>query len=84
MSRFEFLQNTYAKVGLWGTAVAALCCFTPLLVWILAALGLAAFTAYLDYVLLPMLFLSVAALIYGYDTWQKNKSAKDCDISEEC
>ena len=75
MARFGFLKNKYAQVGFWGTLVAALCCFTPLLVWGFAAAGLAAFTAYLDYVLLPALFIFVALLIFGYNQYQKNKSA---------
>jgi len=52
--------------------VAGLCCFTPLLVWALAALGLSAALAYLDYVLLPMMGLSVAASLYFY--WRYRKS----------
>src|SRR5919109_1111654 len=38
-----------------GTLVVALCCFTPILVVMLAALGVAALTPYLDYVLYPSL-----------------------------
>jgi len=77
MSRFDFLKNKYAKVGFWGTIVAALCCFTPLLVWGMAAAGLAAFTAYLDYVLLPMLFISLALFLFGYNQYQKSKPAEE-------
>lgn len=73
MSQFDFLRNKYAKVGFWGTLVAALCCFTPLLVWGFAAAGLAAFTAYLDYVLLPVLFISLPLLVFGYNQYLKTK-----------
>jgi mercuric ion transport protein len=50
-------------VGLGGSALAALCCFTPALVLLLGALGLSAWLAWLDYVLLPALglFLGIAA-----------------------
>ena len=38
-----------------GTAVTAICCFTPVLVVALGALGLAAWVGVLDVVLLPVL-----------------------------
>ncbi|MDR8390498.1 mercury resistance system transport protein MerF [Aliifodinibius sp. S!AR15-10] len=79
MSRFDFLKNKYAKVGFWGMLVAAICCFTPLLMWGFATVGLAAFTAYLDYVLLPALFIFMALLLIGYNQYQKNKSSKQKD-----
>lgn len=41
------------KASLAGLAVTAVCCFTPALVLLLAALGLSAVAGYLDYVLLP-------------------------------
>ncbi|MDZ7694974.1 MAG: mercury resistance system transport protein MerF [Balneolaceae bacterium] len=76
MSRFDFLKDKYAKVGFWGTLVAAICCFTPLLVWTFAAIGLAAYVAYLDYVLLPMLALCIGLLIYGYKRYKKKSQVK--------
>jgi len=42
-------------IGIIGTIVAALCCFTPVLVILLGAVGLSAVTGYLDYVLFPAL-----------------------------
>ena len=49
--------------GIVGTIVAALCCFTPVLVLLLGALGLSAWLGWLDYVLLPALafFLGLTA-----------------------
>ena len=47
------------KTGIVGTVLAALCCFTPVLVLLLSALGLSAVTGYLDYVLLPALFFFI-------------------------
>lgn len=70
MSRIEFLKDTYAKVGFWGTLIAALCCFTPLLVWTFAAIGLAAYITYIDYVLIPALILCLGLLIYGYQRYK--------------
>ncbi len=46
-------------IGLAGTTIAALCCFTPLLVVLLGAVGLSAWLGWLDYVLLPALVLFV-------------------------
>jgi Membrane transport protein MerF len=43
------------RVGIVGAAITALCCFTPVLVVLLGALGLATLTGYLDYVLFPAL-----------------------------
>ncbi|MBI1779469.1 MAG: mercury resistance system transport protein MerF [Proteobacteria bacterium] len=43
------------KTGIIGTAVAALCCATPVLVILLSAVGLSWATGWLDYVLLPAL-----------------------------
>jgi mercuric ion transport protein len=41
-----------------GTAVAA-CCFTPILLIVLAAIGLSALTKYLDHVLIPALLMMI-------------------------
>lgn len=45
------------KTGIIGSIVAAICCFTPLLVVLFAALGLSALVGWLDYLLLPALAL---------------------------
>ena len=42
-------------VGIAGTVIAALCCFTPVLVILFGVVGLSALVGYLDYVLLPAL-----------------------------
>lgn len=59
-------MNTTTKVGLTGTVLAALCCFTPVLVWLLVGLGFGGLVAYLDPVLLPLLGLFIALTIFGY------------------
>ena len=54
-------------VGATGTVIAAICCFTPALVVLLGAIGLAAWLAWIDYVLWPALIgfagLTVFALM---------------------
>jgi mercuric ion transport protein len=50
-------EKGFLKLGICGTAVAALCCFTPVLALLLGAVGLSALIGWLDYVLLPALVL---------------------------
>ena len=51
--------------GLTGSIIATLCCFTPILVLFLGAMGIGAVTGYLDYVLLPMLAVFLGITVYG-------------------
>ena len=50
------------KWGLGGALFAALCCFTPLLVVVVAGVGLSALTGWLDYALFPLLFFCLAVV----------------------
>ncbi len=52
-------------IGVVGALVAALCCFTPLLVVLLAAVGLSAAVGYLDLVLLPAMAAFAAIAVYA-------------------
>jgi mercuric ion transport protein len=58
-------DKRFVATGIIGGIAAALCCFTPLLVSLLAAVGLSALIGGLDYVLLPAMAFFVAVLIYG-------------------
>ncbi len=53
------------RIGIGGTIVAALCCFTPLLVVLLGAVGLSAALGWLDYVLFPALAFFIGLTIYA-------------------
>ena len=53
------------RVGVVGTFVAAICCFTPVLVVLLGAIGLAGAVGLLDYVLFPSLALFLGILVYA-------------------
>lgn len=53
------------NLGIVGTAIIALCCFTPVLAALLGVLGLSALTGTLDYVLLPALIFFVGLTIYA-------------------
>jgi mercuric ion transport protein len=59
-------QNTkLIGTGVAGALLSMLCCFTPVLVILLSALGLTAFVAKLDYVLVPLFVASVALVIFA-------------------
>jgi len=58
-------KSTLLKTGIVGSAIAALCCFTPVLVILFGAVGLVAWVAYLDYVLMPALIFFVGLAIYA-------------------
>lgn len=58
-------------IGIIGTIIAALCCFTPVLVILLGAIGLSALTGYLDYVLFPALGFFI--LLTFYAVWRRKK-----------
>ncbi|GMR00507.1 MAG: mercury resistance system transport protein MerF [Zetaproteobacteria bacterium] len=66
-------KSTLLKTGIIGTAVAALCCFTPVLVILFGAVGLAAWVGYLDYVLMPALIFFVGLTIYAYTRKKKGE-----------
>ena len=51
--------------GIVGTVITALCCFTPLLVVLLGAVGLSAWLGWLDVVLLPALVIFVGVTVYA-------------------
>jgi len=63
-------KGFYATLG--GTVVVALCCFTPILVITFGAIGLSAFTPFLDYVLLPGLVVLIALTVISYSRWKKS------------
>ncbi len=53
------------KRGIIGSTIAAVCCFTPLLVIAFTGVGLSALTGGLDYFLFPMLFASLGAVAFA-------------------
>ena len=66
------------RTGIIGTVIAAICCFTPVLVILLGAVGLSAWLGWLDYVLFPALatFLGLT----GYAVYRlKRKPAAQGD-----
>ncbi len=66
-------DSTILTAGGLGTVIVGICCFTPALGIVLGVVGLSAWLAWLDYVLLPMLALSLGIMIYGLVLWQHHK-----------
>ncbi|KNG93116.1 mercury resistance system transport protein MerF [Pseudaestuariivita atlantica] len=59
------MKDKLLLTGVIGTVIAALCCFTPVLVVLLGVVGLSALTGVLDYVLIPALVFFVLLTIYA-------------------
>jgi mercuric ion transport protein len=62
--------------GVAGAVLSMLCCFTPVLVLLLSALGLTAFVARLDYVLVPAFVASIALVIFALARRRRACAAK--------
>ncbi len=61
------------RTGSLGTAIAAICCFTPALVVLVGFAGLSAIVGWLDYGLFPMLFASMGLVAYALYLRSGNK-----------
>lgn len=72
-------KSLYASVT--GVILVAVCCFTPLLVVTLGAIGLSVFTPHLDFVLFPALALCIILTIWSYKRYKKE--CKTCDINND-
>lgn len=68
------------RLGVAGTVIAALCCFTPVLVVLLGAVGLSAAVGWIDYVLLPALAAFAALTVYAL---LRKRSASACARSAD-
>jgi len=53
------------RTGIIGAIIAALCCFTPVLVILFGVVGLSALVGWLDYVLFPALAIFTGITIYA-------------------
>lgn len=65
ITSFGMQDRTLLKVGGIGSLIAAVCCFTPVLVVLLSALGLSALVSWLDLVLFPTLILFLGLTLYA-------------------
>ena len=60
------------RYGVIGTVVVAVCCFTPVLVVLVSAVGLSAAIGWLDYVLFPALGLFIGITLYAL--WKRRSA----------
>lgn len=67
---------TILKTGIIGSVIAAICCFTPVLVVVFGVVGLSAWLGWLDYVLLPALAIFLGMSAYGL--WRRQRAAACC------
>jgi mercuric ion transport protein len=63
-------DRTLIATGIVGAVLAALCCVTPLLTIVFEAVGLTAWLAKADYVLIPGLILCIALIAFGLYNWR--------------
>lgn len=59
-------SRTLFRTGIAGSAIAAVCCATPVLVILLGAVGLSAWVGWLDYVLIPALLGFVGLTVFAW------------------
>ena len=70
-------QNTkLIGTGAAGAVLSLLCCVTPVLAVLLGALGLTAFVAKLDYVLVPAFVASIGLVIFALVRRRRSCAAK--------
>lgn len=69
-------NSTLLATGLVGMIVTALCCFTPALVVLLGVIGLSAWAAWIDNILLPVLAVFLGVTAYGL--WRRQRAAVCC------
>lgn len=67
------------RIGVGGTAITALCCFTPILVVLLGVVGAAAWVGYLDLVLFPALAVFIGITVHA---WRQRRRARACCTSD--
>lgn len=66
------MKNKLLQTGIIGTIIAAICCFTPILVIVFGAIGLSSVVGYLDIVLLPALAFFILMTLYAL--WKGRKT----------
>lgn len=71
-------QSKLLGVGVVGTSIAALCCFTPVLVVFLSIIGLSGLLGYLDYFLLPMLAFFISLTVYALYRYNRDQPKPSC------
>lgn len=71
-------ERSLITTGAIGAAVGAICCATPLLAVVLGGIGLSAWLAKADYIVMPVLFLGIALVGLGL---YRRHVATTCDAA---
>jgi mercuric ion transport protein len=66
-------DRSLLATGVSGTAIAALCCFAPILVIVLGAVGLSAILGWLVVVLPAVLVFFIGLTAYAF--WRRRRTA---------
>jgi mercuric ion transport protein len=74
-------DRTLTATGGVGAAIAAICCATPLLAVVLGTLGLTAWLAKADHVVIPALLISLALVGVGLYRQRATTALACCDPS---
>lgn len=72
-------DRSLITTGAIGAILAAICCATPLLAVILGTVGLTAWLAHADYIVISVLILGVALASFGL--YRRNAGAAPCVTS---
>jgi mercuric ion transport protein len=72
-------DRSLITTGAIGAALAAICCATPILAVVLGGLGLSAWLAKADYIVMPVLLLGVA--LVGLGLYRRHVSTTCADAS---
>ena len=72
-------DRSLITTGAIGAVLAAICCATPLLAVVVGSIGLTAWLAKADYVVVPVLFLGAALL--GLGLYRRHTAATGRDES---
>jgi len=72
-------KDTLLRSGITGLVVVALCCFTPVKVVLLGAIGLSAWLGWLNFVL--FLALAFFLALTGYALWRRRQAARGETVS---
>lgn len=70
-------NRTLLKTASLSSLLLAVCCFTPALVVLLGALGLGAYVAGLDFILLPLLGLSLLVMLTAFVRQRRRPSRSE-------
>lgn len=57
------LSDKWFRIGMIAAVLGGLCCFTPLAVVAMTAIGLGAYTIWIDAVAMPLLLIGMGILI---------------------